>query len=303
MKKVLISLITFNSEKETLACLTSLEQIDKDGISLEIVVVDNASKIHFELPKKHESLPIKIMRVEKNIGFSGGHNMSLRYALEHDIDYVVLLNNDTVVEKNFLKGLLKAAEENDAGLVSPKIYFSNGSEFHKDRYKKEELGKVIWYAGGTMDWNNIIGKHRGVDEVDRGQYQNIESICFATGCCMLIKKDVVEKVGILDERYFLYYEDADYSERVKNAGFSIYYTPESIIWHENAGSAGGSGSILQDYFISRNRLLFGLQYAPYRSRIALLRESFQLLVNGRKWQKNGVIDFYLRKFGRGTFEI
>jgi GT2 family glycosyltransferase len=120
---------------------------------------------------------------------------------------------------------------------------------------------------------------------------------------MAVKKEVFEKVGFLNEKYFLYYEDNEYSQRVKRTGYKVVYTPKAVLWHKNAGSAGGSGSNLQDYYITRNRLLFGLAYAPLKARLALLRESFKLLIAGRYWQKRGVLDFYLRKFNKGSYKI
>ena len=153
-----------------------------------------------------------------------------------------------------------------------------------------------------MDWNNVIGHHRGVDEIDRGQFDKTEETELATGCCMLLKKEVFEKVGMLDDKYFLYYEDADLSIRTKKKGFKIVYVSKSVIWHKNASSAGGSGSVLQDYYITRNRLLFGFRYSAIRAKFALLRESLALLINGRKWQKRGVLDFYLGKLGRGSYQ-
>jgi hypothetical protein len=154
-----------------------------------------------------------------------------------------------------------------------------------------------------MDWANIIGQHRGVDEADKGQFDKVEETEIATGCCMMIKKEVLKKVGLLDDKYFLYYEDSDLSVRAKKAGYKIVYAPKSIIWHKNAGSAGGSGSALQDYYIIRNRLLFGFRYASARSKLALFRESLFLLLRGRRWQKRGIIDFYLGKLGKGSYKI
>lgn len=101
----------------------------------------------------------------------------------------------------------------------------------------------------------------------------------------------------------MYYEDADYSVKAKKKGIKILYWPSAIVWHKNAGSAGGSGSTLQDYFISRNRMLFGMRYAPLRARFALFRESIRIMFTGRYWQKRGVIDFYRHKFGKGTYGI
>ena len=154
-----------------------------------------------------------------------------------------------------------------------------------------------------MDWDNIIGRHRGVDEVDDGQFDEIEQTEFASGCCMMIKKEVLEKTGVFNNKYFLYYEDGDLNIRAKKDGFKVVYVPKSVIFHKNASSSGGSGSILHDYYITRNRLMFGLKYAPIRSKLALLRESLKILLNGRYWQKRGVMDFYLGRLGKGSYNV
>jgi GT2 family glycosyltransferase len=154
-----------------------------------------------------------------------------------------------------------------------------------------------------MDWDNLIGKNLGVDEVDHGQFDVRAETELATGCCFLIRSEVLENVGMFDERYFLYYEDADLSERIKRAGYKIIYEPRAVLWHKNAESSGGSGSDLQDYYITRNRLLFGMTYANIRTRFALVRESLGLLIKGRKWQKRGILDYYFKIFGKGTFSI
>ena len=145
--------------------------------------------------------------------------------------------------------------------------------------------------------------HRGVDEVDNGQFEKVEKTNFASGCCMLVKQEVFEKVGFLDEKFFLYYEDSDLCERVRRSGYSIMYSPKAILWHKNAGSAGGSGSSLQDYYITRNRMLFGFRYASLRSKLALFKESMMILAKGRYWQRRGILDFYLGRFERGSFNV
>jgi GT2 family glycosyltransferase len=145
--------------------------------------------------------------------------------------------------------------------------------------------------------------HVGVDEVDSGQFDAITETAFATGCCLLVRSSVIKKIGMFDTRYFLYYEDADLSMRLKNAGYLLGFVPTSIIWHDNAKSAGGSGSVLQDYFTTRNRLLFGFTYASFRTKFALVREGMRFLRTGREWQKKGVKDFFIHKFGRGSFTL
>lgn len=305
MKHIFVSLLNFNGKKNTLACLDSLKDIKMGNFQLTVVVIDNASEEKFDLGSGNiGDIPLVIIKNKNNLGFSGGHNVGIKYCLENGADYVLILNNDTYVDKNFLEELLKASEnDKKIGILAPKIYFAPGFEFHKERYSKKELGKVFWYAGGVMDWNNVIGHHRGVDGIDRGQFDKTEETELATGCCMLIKKEVFGKVGLFDDKFYLYYEDADLSMRARKKGFKIFYVGKSIIWHKNASSAGGSGSKLQDYYITRNRLLFGFRYSSTRAKFALFRESLILLISGREWQKRGIIDFYLGKLGKGSYKI
>lgn len=298
---VFIVILNFNGYKETVECLHSVLLNKPSDRNITIVVVDNGSADDsVKVLKRDFKDKIVLLENKENLGFTGGCNTGMKYALSNGADCVVLLNNDTIVDKNLIKNLTENIESSKIGGVVPKIYFEKGHEFHKE-YKKQSLGKVIWYAGGEMDWANIIGKNIGVDEVDGGQFDERKETGLATGCCFLIKSEVLKKVGIFDDKFFLYYEDADLTERIKKAGYSIIYEPKAVLWHKNAASTGGSGSKLQDYFISRNRMLFGLRYAPLRSKVAIIRESLRLLKNGREWQKKGIEDYYKRRFGKGTF--
>lgn len=304
MKKIYISVLNYNGTENTKECLRSLDKMDRGSLDVTIVVVDNNSKKQFSKEDiKLNNLKLDVIQSSINTGFAGGHNIGIAHALDRGADAVIILNNDTYVDSHMVVNLVKTAQNNkDAGIVAPKIYFAKGHEFHKDRYTSSELGKVIWYAGGTLDLNNVLGKNRGVDEVDTGQYETTEQTDLASGCCMLIKKEVLDSIGSFDERYFLYYEDTDLCQRVKQANYKIYYEPKSILWHKNAGSTGGSGSPLQDYYIARNRMLFGFTYATKRTKFALVREGIKILLTGRQWQKIGIRDFYLRKFGKGSYK-
>lgn len=305
MKKVFISVIDFNGRENTLVCLNSLKKIKKEGLEVCTVLIDNFPAKALNIPREYfEDLNLKLIRTGENLGFTGGHNKGIKYALENDADYILVLNNDVTIDPSLVLQLIKALDRNSKfAIVSPKIYFAPGFEFHKEKYKEEDKGRVFWYAGGIMDFRNIIARHRGVDEVDKGQYQKTEETDFATGACMLIKREVLERAGFFDDKYFLYYEDSDLSQRIKRAGYKIIYAPDAIAWHRNAQSGGGSGSPLQDYYISRNRLLFGLRYAPLRSKTALIKESIRLMFVGRQWQKKGIRDFYLRRFGKGSYSV
>ncbi len=306
--KVSIIILNWNRKKDTVECLESIKKLQISNYELEIVVVDNASsdgsqkaveQIFKTITKKNVSC--KQIRNKANLGFAAGNNVGMRHSLDSGADYLLVLNNDTEVDKGLIVKLLEVAKEYPkAGAIAPKIYFAKGFEFHK-RYKKQDLGKVIWYAGGDMDWNNIYGANHGVDEVDKGQFEKTKETDFATGACMLLRSEALKGTGLFEEKYFMYLEDADLSQRLKRKGWEVLYTPKTEIWHKVAQSSG-IGSDLNDYFITRNRLLFGMRHAALRTKLALIRESIKLLLTGRKWQKTGIRDFYLGRFGKGSWK-
>jgi GT2 family glycosyltransferase len=302
MKKVYIVILNYKGHKDTIELLSSLQRIKKHHFNPSVVVVDNFPQDPIRIEgKDFKNLNLKVIYNNKNLGFSGGNNVGIKYSLGNGADYVLLINNDTYVDEEFVEELLKVFEnESSVGIVVPKIYFAKGFEFHK-KYKESELGKVVWFAGGNIDWKNVIGYHTGVDEVDHGQFNEERDTEIASGCCLMLKRELLEKIKGYDDRYFLYYEDADLSMRTVRQGYRIVFAPRSIIWHKNAQSSGGSGSSLQDYYISRNRLIFGFKYAKLRARGALFKESIRLILSGRTWQRKGIVDFYINRLGKGSF--
>lgn len=303
-KKIFIIILNYNGYKNTIECLNSFKAVrEPQGHELIPVIIDNAS-VDDSVKVLRKDFPHIILLENKiNLGYAGGNNTGITYALDNGADYIVILNNDTLFDRSSILEMLDALVLNRADVVCPKIYFEKGFEYHHDRYQKKDLGKVFWFAGTIMDWANVIAHHRGVDEVDEGQYDKKPHIDFITGACFMVRRNVFDKIAGFDESYFLYYEDADLSMKMKKNDFKMILAVKSIIYHKNAGSTGGSGSTLQDYFITRNRLLFGLRYAGIRAKQALIRESMRLLITGRKWQKKGVIDFYLHKLGKGTYPL
>lgn len=291
-----VILLNYKGLTDTLECIGSLKNINTSNFSMKIIVVDNDSQ-DGSAQKLSKLKGIEFIKSSSNTGFSGGNNIGIKEALRENLTYVLILNNDTYTDKSFLKELISAAKYGD--IITPKIYFAPGYEFHKERYSKNQKGKVIWYAGGEIDWNNILGRHLGVDEIDRGQHQKRKNIEFATGACMLVKSEVFKKIGFLDEAYFLYLEDMDFSVRAIRAGFKIIYEPKSVLWHKNASASGGSGSSLQNYFISRNRLLFAFKYAPIRTKFSLVKHIFLQAKN--PIVRKALIDFLTLNFGKGSF--
>ena len=302
MTKVGLVILHFNKPDLTEACLVSVKQLETKDFKLEVIVVNNnpLEKIDFLKKKLPEFI---FLKTPENLGYAAGNNFGLKRALKDGVDFVLLLNNDTLLDEKLIKELLKTAQKDPKiGILAPKIYFAPGYEFHKKRYQEKDKGKVIWYAGGLIDWQNVVTSHQGVDEVDYGQYDTPSATDFISGCAMFVKKEVFEKIGLFDERFFLYWEDVDFCQRAKKVGFGVTYIPQAKLWHANAGSSEVGGE-LHDYYMTRNRLLFGMKFANFRTKLALLKQSWQILLQGRQWQKIGVRDFYLGKFGQGSLKL
>ncbi len=291
MKKVAIVTVDYNGHKDTDEFLSSRKILNTKDLELLWLVVDNGSDE--SVKRTVEKYPgVVWMQTGKNLGFAGGYNLGMKYAREWGADYVLIINNDTLFsDENLVQKMLNVFKKNPkVGVVSPKIYFAPEFEFYKDRYGKSDKGKVIWYAGGGFDWDNIKSIHRGIDEVDKGNYNKTEKIKFVSGCCLLVKREVLEKVGFFEEKLFAYFEDNDWIERIKKIGFEQWYTGDTFIYHKVSQTAE-IGSSWSDYLITRNRMWFGMKYAKPRTKFALWREALRFLINGRPAQREGILDF------------
>ena len=298
MKKIAVIILNYNDLINTRACLLSLEKSEKTKFTVETIVVDNASSVS-PLILKREFPEITLIQNSTNFGFAEGNNTGIREALRRGADFVFILNNDTILDPKCLISLFDAYIKLPIpGILGPKIYFYPGREYHIDRYQKKEWGKIIWYAGGVIDWANVLPSHRGVDEVDKGQYDVLTKTQFISGCAMFAGQRLFEKVGLFDKRLYLYYEDLDLCKRAEKKGCGLWYVPEATVWHKNAGTTGGSGSDLQSYYMTRNRLLIGMRYAPWKSKLALFREASKMIVQGTKSQKQAIGDFLRRRYGK-----
>lgn len=280
MKKIAVVILNYKLKDLVLKCVDSV--LKSSYKNLQVIVVDNNSGDNIEQSIPHNS---KIIFIQSggNLGFTGGNNLGIKKALETRADYIFVLNPDTTIKNNTISELLKKTEKYNAGIASPKIYFSNS--------------KIIWYAGGKFDSANVLGSHIGVDQKDVGQFDQDNETDFATGAAMFIKREVFEQIGLFDERYFMYYEDSDFCFRAKKAGFKIMYIYSSLVYHLNAQSTG-LGSSLQDFYITRNRMLFASKFLSLRTQFALLREAFRN--SSSKIRRKALIDFLLSRFGKGT---
>ncbi len=261
---VFIILVNWNGEKVTLECLESLAKVSYT--SFRIVVVDNASTDGSAAAIRERYPAVILLRQDRNLRFAGGNNAGMRYALAHGAELVCLLNNDTTVDAEFLMHLVSRIQsDHKIGITTPKIYY------HDEPNR-------IWFAGASISmWTGTM-KHIGIREDDHGQYDESIEIDYATGCCILTRREVIEKVGGLDESFFMYTEDADWSMRVRRAGYSVVYEPRAKVWHKLSVASGGHLSP----FKMRNKLIsnyrFFRRYATFPQ--MLVYPWLNVVVNG-----------------------
>lgn len=300
MDLISIIIVNYNTPKDTKECLLSLGQIRTTGFRFNVIIVDNGSKEPLQLTADHRYPDFELLRSEANLGFTGGNNLGISHAVkQYQADYFLLLNSDTIVDQDFLVHLYRALKDSHrAGIAGAKIYFHRGFEYHAKSYRRDQRHQVIWYAGGSVDWANLVSFHRGVDEVDRGQFDTQQTSDFVTGCALLIKREVTERVGILDKRYFLYSEDVDYSLRVHKAGYDVLFVPKAVVWHKIGRSSGGAGSKLQQYYQTRNRLLLTFLHGSFKAKTVAIRLILGWLKQGSSAERHGVFDFLLGRTGK-----
>jgi GT2 family glycosyltransferase len=237
----LVSIISVNYNQPNVTCemLESLRAVTYPNF--ETFIVDNGSPSTNPDIIKEKYPEINLIISKENLGFAGGNNIALKEAKG---DYVLLLNNDTEVKPDFLDSLVSLMESDEKiGITSSKILY-----FHEDN--------IIQYAGiPALNPITSRGGSDGDKEVDNGQHNVIKETFYAHGACMMIRKSVLEELGLLYEGYFLYYEEYDFTERVRKAGYKIYYQPNSAILHKESISTG-KNSPLKTYYLNRNRVLF-----------------------------------------------
>lgn len=189
-----------------------------------------------------------ILPQSENVGVAKGNNIGIKKALEEGCDYVLLANNDIVMEDDCIENLLEGMKSMNAPMAVPKIYYY-------------DTDKLIWAAGGYYKTYRCGTPHRGNRETDHGQYDNNVYVDYAPTCFMLIHKDVFERVGLMDERYFVYYDDADFVWRaVKSGSEKLAYVFNSVVWHKVSFSTGGSMSNFYIRYFNRNKVYFARKH-------------------------------------------
>ena len=304
-QSVSIIILNWNGWKDTIECLESLCRIDHPDY--EIILVDNGSSNnsagiikkwaegkertsspikYFEYTKeeldtgqylkgkkKFDSFPsdkkLFILKNDKNYGFTGGNNIAINQILEESrSEYILLLNNDTVVSQDFLTELVKVAQSRkNIGIVGSKIY----------NYDGKNRQKIIQSAGSTINLYTGNITMYGSNQIDRGQFDDIRTVDYISGACLLIKREIVQKIGILDDDFFAYFEDVDWCLRAKEKKYDVVYAPASTIWHKGGETSSKMPELLM-YYRVRNRFLIEKRFATLYQYIFFLGFYFFIMV-------------------------
>ncbi|MBI2143981.1 glycosyltransferase family 2 protein [Candidatus Woesearchaeota archaeon] len=238
-----IILLNWNNYELTKDCLESLEEVAYS--SFRTIVVDNGSAS--DVPKlkalRKKGFSFTLIENSKNLGFAEGNNVGIRHALGGKADYLLLLNNDTVVHPDFLSCLVAEAEKDKkTGIASPLIYYYDEP-------------KRVWYGGARFNFWHGDARHEHLNETDTGQFGTARETGYGSGCAMLVRREVFEKTGVLDAFFFIYYEETDFCTRARMKGYAIKLVPEAKIWHKvSASTQKASPFMIRQN--TRNRLIF-----------------------------------------------
>jgi GT2 family glycosyltransferase len=293
LPKVIIIVLNWNGKEDTIECLESLKRVTYSNY--DIMLVDNGStdgSVEF-FRKWYPTL--EIIENGENLGFAEGNNVGIRKALENEVDYVLLLNNDTVVDPEFLEEMVKVAESNlKIGIVGPKIcYYHNPSK--------------IWSVGGDINLFTGSIKNKG-DMKPQDIFQGILTVDYVSGCALMIKSNLIKKIGLLDKDYFLYFEETDWNIRARKIGYISVVTCEAKVLHKSGASMKKVKDI-DYYYFSRNGFLllkkngkiyhyitfFPINFVRYASMF-----TFNLVMGRFSRSRNilkGVIDYFNKKYG------
>lgn len=297
-ERITVVLVNYNGKEYNDKCITSIFNSSIKE-QLEVVVADNASTDNsLEELKAHwgDNERVHILPLNQNCGFSKGNNEGIRWAAARGSKYFLLLNNDTEIEPDAIEKMVDCYRQSE-GIIVPKVLYA-------------DTPHVIWCAGGSF--SGVIKKsvQRGLNEADKGQYDENGVCDFANGCCMLLSDKIIDKLGYLDERFFLYYEDTEYSFRAGKKGIPVRYCAQARVYHKVNGSTKGNEKPDNAYYITRNWLLCNKMHME-SWRFALFGIYFLLnrlawaaiwLMQGKKDMAGGICagirDFRHGRFGK-----
>jgi len=291
---IAIVLVNLNSYEDTLLCIESLQTITYPNI--EIILVDNGSK-DYSGTRLLEKFPcVTYLRSDENLGFTGGNNLGIDYALKSGCKHILLLNNDTTVTPGFLEPLVDRLE------TDPKIAAVGGKIYYAPSARNGSTN-ILWYAGSYRKWHSGFS-HYGVDKQDQGDFDIAAEVPYACGCLMLMRGDTIRQIGSLSNEYFIYWEEADWCERAREAGYVSFYEPKSVINHNFKSSNLGKETPFHNYLQFRNAFIFSskhhrglrrVQFLLFYPVLALYRLIQDLRFNNTRGAKAivwGIFDYF-----------
>lgn len=234
-------IVNWKLKEETCICLRSIAGLD---FPCRVIVVDNGSQdgsvdyIRERFPK------VELLELPTNLGFAAACNRAIEHALKNnDCQYIFILNNDTIIQNHALAELIEVAEAHlEVGIFGPKIYYLDDPQ-------------IIWYAGARRRWGVLAAAETGRGSLDRGQFRELRSVDYIFGTGMLIRKNVFDKIGLFDEKFFLYLEDLDFCLRAQNAGFDLLFVPQAHIWHMVSASTSNN-NVMRRYHLVKSTVHF-----------------------------------------------
>lgn len=242
MKKLAVILVNYNGLDDSIECIESIKKSSCND-EITVVFVDNSSKVNEAEIIKKQFDDVVTIRSEENGGFSAGNNIGIKYAIRAGFEYIMLLNNDTIIDAQMIARLQEKCEKNTV-TVPQMLYYAEPDK--------------IWYGGGEINRWTGNAKHKYMNQSNNSEKDEI--VTFATGCCMMIHVETLKTVGLLDESYFMYCEDTEFCIRLAQKGIKIKYIPLAKLWHKVSKSTGGSESSFSLYYITRNRLEYLKKY-------------------------------------------
>lgn len=281
---VYLLILNYKGYDDTCECIESLLEIQYSNCKL--LIIDNDSQDGSEERLRERYPDIEIIQTHKNLGFAGGNNVGIKYAMDKSADYIGILNNDIIVDKNFLNVLVSTMEsDKEIGIIGPAVCDYNNR------------GKVI-SAGAKMSLLTGEGVYIYVNEDYANISRNVIMCDYVNGCCMLVSADTINKVGYLPEIYFMYFEETEWCLKARKCGLKVVCDTSSVIWHKES-AAIGDDSPLKQYYLSRNRVLFIKRNANFFQKLVfniyIWLQMFYRSLIGRKIYWNALHDGYKEK--------
>jgi GT2 family glycosyltransferase len=240
LPKVWAVVVNWDRRDDTMECLQSLQR--QTYGNLDLLVVDNGSKDDSAAAISRDFPGTELVLLPENRGFAGGANAGIRAALDRGADLVCLVNNDTVADPAMMSHLVQGLGPS-TGMAAPKIYYSKDPE-------------CIWSVGGDRHPLTLEMTNKGTGQRDRGQWNSVLERDYLVGCVLLVRREVFERAGLFDERFFSYYEDLDFCAQVRGAGYGLRLVPQGHVWHKVAQTSGGCDSPRERYSMARGSVLF-----------------------------------------------